>query len=308
MLKFNKSTKFTSFQLNLFFLLILIILVFLIYLYNIKDADKILVLDKHEIDTETIWQEARKANPDLNIVEFQNLDIQQNLNTELQAPKKLNLKITLDKGKNKLGIVTDKLKTENENYFYEITYPQLNSNDQEISEKFNQLVKTKIDKYLNQFTSTSSKQQASKNRLTISYEVTFENDKLVSIYLLINQRFSENQNPSIFYEVINYDLIKNTEIKLDELFLQNTPYTKKITSLIEQKITTDKTTSQNFSIDHETEDEPFRYFNISPGQFLFFINQYFNDQNINPIIINFDELGNILNTESVLNQLYSISF
>jgi hypothetical protein len=136
----------------------------------------------------------------------------------------------LDSGKS-YQVVTESISRSEKTYILDIKYPRLDfSGENPNYEKFNKLVNEMLRDETEYFTGNSLKNQIEDNKkweLKYDYTIRFQSNKLISL-VLEGIEYTGGLHPNMVFRTVLFDLDNGKEIRLQDLFLEDSQYLERI--------------------------------------------------------------------------------
>lgn len=168
-------------------------------------------------------------------------------------------------------------------YSVTINYPQITAPQLTPAEKkFNDLMKERIDKSIENFKQTvkenekypvPSEIKANGSSITIDYQLSMINKSFISVRYGIDTYFAGAAHPTHTYYSLNYDLTLNKEMMLGNLFQQNSNYLQKIADFSSKQLKT-KLKNDMFSDGFVANHKNYQVWNIMPKGLRITFNEY----------------------------------
>lgn len=174
-------------------------------------------------------------------------------------------------------------------YEIKISYPQIHSPNKIAEKDFNETTKKWAANKVVEFKKTLSdwntdrlppEMKANGSSLTVNYDLaTLNQNQMVSLRFSADSYYVGAAHPSHRYQVLNYDLINNKKVFLDDLFESNSSYLQQIAKIATDKLQTKLNAASNDKVDIFKEGlaptaKNYEVFNLTPEGFRFTFNEY----------------------------------
>ncbi|MDD4931214.1 MAG: RsiV family protein [Candidatus Colwellbacteria bacterium] len=138
------------------------------------------------------------------------------------------------------GISEKKIVEEMDGYKVNIGYPELSISDEKVMETVNDSIKVEaqdmFSSFIDDVSRDSIKIEGVKSELTSKYDILFKTRSFVSLRFTDFYYVSGMAHPQTVYRVFNYDIDKNKEIVISDIFSSGSDYLSPLSSIAKEDV------------------------------------------------------------------------
>lgn len=126
----------------------------------------------------------------------------------------------------------------NEKVETNIKYPVLvNMKDKKIEDSFNNVIKERVDEYKNLYNrNDTDDKETLKQTIFVDYEILRKEKDYISLKLIISLYTEGAAHPNNFLDSITFDLETGSELRLKDLFKEDSDYEKTLNEVLNEKV------------------------------------------------------------------------